>query len=206
MSEFQPIVTQYGGDIEATLITDQQAMAAGLTPSIYRGANAYLHIKFANTPTPMDADMTDAPGEYIGLCADQNQIAPTSANLYVWNRANYATEEAKRVQAETGRTAAESSRATAEEVRNSAEIGRAQAEQGRVEVESGRAMAEKDRVSVENNRRSAEEARVLAEAARSGAEQSRVSAESARVAAETQRAALGLTMIDGKLCVEVKRE
>ncbi|MEF9895076.1 MAG: hypothetical protein RR843_04805 [Clostridia bacterium] len=52
----------------------------------------------------------------------------------------------------------------------------------------------------------AEADRVTAETARATAEQSRVSAESARVAAETQRAALGLTMIDGKLCVEVKRE
>ncbi|HIV29012.1 MAG TPA: hypothetical protein IAA64_13700 [Candidatus Ornithocaccomicrobium faecavium] len=96
--------------------------------------------------------------------------------------------------AESARASAEQGRVTAEQGRVTAETARANAEDDREEAETARVNAEDDRVEAETDRATAEQGRVTAE-------QGRVSAEQQRVAAENERAALGISVVDGALCV-----
>ena len=96
--------------------------------------------------------------------------------------------------AESARASAEQGRVTAEQGRATAETARANAEDDREEAETARVNAEDDRVEAETDRATAEQGRVTAE-------QGRVSAEQQRVAAENERAALGISVVDGALCV-----
>lgn len=130
--------------------------------------------------------------------------------------------ETLRKQAESARSRAETNRVETEKLRVSAETARAQAEQSRVNVES-------QRVNAETNRANAEHSRSEAETNRVNAEQSRADAESLRVTAESKRAtdtaaslkkiddtvkkysyidecidlqkAMGITVVDGCLCM-----
>lgn len=133
---------------------------------------------------------TEAAG--TALSAHASQLAQIDACEAATTAANTATSTAN---------AAEALRASAESGRVSAESARVSAETGRASAESARVTAEADRVTAEGARASAETARASAEGARVTAENSRVEAEAARVTAETERAALGFSVVDGKLCI-----
>lgn len=137
------------------IINEAQALSAGINPAIFRGSNAYLHIRFAPVESPADAQIGVTPDEFIGLCASHRAEAPTDAASYIWVRINYES-------AEEGRVAAEQARVTAEQ-------GRSQTERERATAEAGRATTEQERARAEQGRTTAETARTEAEAAREAA-------------------------------------
>lgn len=137
------------------IINEAQAISAGINPAIFRGSNAYLHIRFAAVGNPTDDQISETPDEFIGLCANHEATAPTDAASYIWARINYAGAEAARVEAEQGRVTAEQGRGVAEQNRATAEQGRAEAEQNRVTAEQGRETSEAARVAAENAREAA---------------------------------------------------
>lgn len=152
--------------------------------------------------------------------AEQSRVDAESSRVAV---------DAKRVDAEKARVSAESQRVTTESSRVSAESKRVEAEKARANAESQRVTAESSRTSAESNRTSAERQRAEAETGRINAEQSRSDAESLRVSAESKRAtdtaaslktiddtvkkysyidecidlqkSMGITVIDGCLCM-----
>ena len=50
------------------------------------GASSYVHIKYAPVASPSDSQMTEEPGEYIGICTTDSPTAPTSASDYAWSK------------------------------------------------------------------------------------------------------------------------
>lgn len=50
------------------------------------GTSTYTYIKYAPTADPSDAQMTDYPQAYVGLCTSDSPTAPTSASAYAWSR------------------------------------------------------------------------------------------------------------------------
>lgn len=134
-----------------------------------------------------------------------------------------------RKQNETARAKAETLRNQSETARVESEKTRVNAENARVQAEQSRASVESQRVSAESNRSSAERQRAENETGRINAEQSRMDAEALRVTAESKRAtdtaaslktidekvkkysyidecidlqkAMGITVVDGCLCM-----
>ncbi len=137
------------------IINETQAFSAGINPAIFRGSNAYLHIRFAPVAEPTDDQISVASNEFIGLCANHEATAPTDAASYIWERINYQSAEAARVDAEQARVTAEQGRATAEGNRATAEQGRDTAEQNRATAEQGRATSETARKEAEAAREAA---------------------------------------------------
>lgn len=137
--------------------------------------------------------------------------------------------EVHRTQSEESRVTAESKRVEVENTRVKSEQIRQSTEASRVNVENKRVETEKSRVSAESFRASAERQRAENETGRINAEQSRADAESLRVTAESKRAtdtaaslkkiddtvkkysyidecidlqkAMGITVVDGCLCM-----
>lgn len=137
--------------------------------------------------------------------------------------------EQSRVEHENARIDNEESRQSEERTRVESENTRVNAENARVQAEQSRASVESQRVSAESNRSSAERQRAEAETSRINAEQSRSDAEKLRVSAESKRAAdtaaslktiddkvkkysyidecidlqkaMGITVVDGCLCM-----
>ena len=58
-----------------------------------KGDNTYLHIKWANVPAPTDAQISDVPGDYIGVYAGNSAAAPTTAASYAWVKIKGETGE-----------------------------------------------------------------------------------------------------------------
>lgn len=50
------------------------------------GLNSYVHIKYSSVSNPTDAQMTEIPSDYIGICTDNNINDPTTASSYIWSR------------------------------------------------------------------------------------------------------------------------
>lgn len=50
------------------------------------GASAYVHIKYAPVANPTDAQMTETPSEYIGICTNATPTDPTMASSYQWSK------------------------------------------------------------------------------------------------------------------------
>lgn len=48
------------------------------------GTSTYVHIKYSLVPNPTDADLTETPSDYIGICHDSNVTDPTTASSYTW--------------------------------------------------------------------------------------------------------------------------
>ena len=48
--------------------------------------NAFIHIKYAETEPVQNADMQDAPNDWIGIYAGTGPTAPSNFNLYTWQR------------------------------------------------------------------------------------------------------------------------
>lgn len=130
--------------------------------------------------------------------------------------------ETARVNAETLRNQSENARVESEKARASAETARKQAEQSRINVENQRVSAETNRANAERQRAEAETSRINAEQSRSDAEKLRVTAESKRAtdtAASLKKIddtvkkysyidecidlqkAMGITVVDGCLCM-----
>ncbi|MEA4899332.1 MAG: hypothetical protein VB065_14110 [Eubacteriales bacterium] len=128
--------------LSVRILSDEQAMSAGINPAIFRGKNAYLHIRYAPNGSPMDDEIGTIPNEYIGLCTNDNPEAPTTADSYVWIHISHQNAEDARVAAEQARATAEQDRIAVESARVAAESDRASAEQGRVTAEAARETAE----------------------------------------------------------------
>ena len=50
------------------------------------GTSSYIHIKYAPVPNPTDAQITDTPSEYIGICVTNTTPDPTGASWYTWTK------------------------------------------------------------------------------------------------------------------------
>lgn len=50
------------------------------------GTSSYIHIKYAPVPNPTDAQITDTPSEYIGICVTTSSPDPTGASWYTWTK------------------------------------------------------------------------------------------------------------------------
>lgn len=50
------------------------------------GESSYVHIKYAPVANPTDAQMTETPSDYIGICTDHNLADPATASSYTWSR------------------------------------------------------------------------------------------------------------------------
>ena len=50
------------------------------------GSSSYVHIKYSDYENPTDEQMTETPGEYIGICVDGNPSDPTTASSYTWSK------------------------------------------------------------------------------------------------------------------------
>lgn len=48
------------------------------------GAQTYVYIKWSNDYPQSDADMTNTPSQYIGICSTTASTAPTSYTAYAW--------------------------------------------------------------------------------------------------------------------------
>ena len=48
------------------------------------GENSYVHIKYSAVANPTDADLTETPSDYIGICTDNTRTDPTTAASYTW--------------------------------------------------------------------------------------------------------------------------
>lgn len=49
-----------------------------------RGDSVFLHIKYSADLPTSDADMSDSPDNYIGLCTNADPIDPTAYTDYIW--------------------------------------------------------------------------------------------------------------------------
>ena len=50
------------------------------------GTSTYVHIKYSDVANPTDADLTETPSDYIGICHDSNLADPTTASSYTWSK------------------------------------------------------------------------------------------------------------------------
>lgn len=50
------------------------------------GTSTYVHIKYSAVGNPTDADLTEIPSDYIGICHDSNVNDPTTASSYAWSK------------------------------------------------------------------------------------------------------------------------
>ena len=50
------------------------------------GTSTYVHIKYSAVGNPTDADLTETPSDYIGICHDGNVNDPTTASSYAWSK------------------------------------------------------------------------------------------------------------------------
>lgn len=50
------------------------------------GTSSYVHIKYSAVASPTDAQISEEPNTYIGICVDENQADPTTANSYTWSK------------------------------------------------------------------------------------------------------------------------
>lgn len=50
------------------------------------GTSNFIHIKYSAYPNPTNAQMTEVPSDYIGICINSSQPDPTTASSYEWSR------------------------------------------------------------------------------------------------------------------------
>ena len=186
-------------------LTTAQALSAGIQTALYKGDAAYLHIRYAATATPADADLSTTPNDFVGFCANHEETAPTTASSYSWARINSASVqaavEAFMEAAQASARAAAASAATATQEATDAEQSATDAEAAQVAAQAAQAAAETARNAAQTAQTASETAQAAAEAAQanakaaeSGAEAdagaaaaSRTAADAAQAAAETAR-------------------
>lgn len=61
-------------------------IAYGVAKQGKSGESAYVHIKYSAVASPTDAQITEEPSEYIGICTDSNEKDPTTASSYKWTK------------------------------------------------------------------------------------------------------------------------
>ncbi|MEG1849950.1 MAG: hypothetical protein RR197_05270 [Oscillospiraceae bacterium] len=152
------------------------AQAADAARELFR----YIHVRYAASATPTDAQISATPNDFMGVALSASATAPINTSCYTWARINSAA-----IQTAVEQNAAEaaSSAAVALSTANQIvtdEAVRQAAERGRVSAEQGRASAESGRVSVEQGRATAEQKRASAESGRASAECTRAANETAR--------------------------
>lgn len=50
------------------------------------GSSNYVHIKYSAYPNPTDAQMSEVPSDYIGICVNDIIKDPDTANSYTWSK------------------------------------------------------------------------------------------------------------------------
>lgn len=50
------------------------------------GASNYVHIKYSAVANPTNAQMTETPNKYIGICVNATVEDPATANSYIWSK------------------------------------------------------------------------------------------------------------------------
>lgn len=50
------------------------------------GKSSYVHIKYSAYAAPTDAQISDTPDAYIGVCTDSTEKDPETASSYTWSR------------------------------------------------------------------------------------------------------------------------
>ena len=81
--------TDYGYVYKCTLIFAGGTLSNWTYEGCIKGANSYVHIKYAASSTPADADIhsTQQSGDkYIGVYSGNSSSAPTTASSYTWSK------------------------------------------------------------------------------------------------------------------------
>lgn len=50
------------------------------------GISSYVHIKYSSVANPTDAQITEIPNKYIGICVNKTVADPTTASSYTWSK------------------------------------------------------------------------------------------------------------------------
>lgn len=83
------IVRTTGDGTEGTIDTYTITYDNGTTSTfdVQNGEDSYIHIKYSETASPTDAQMTnDSNNRYMGVCVDQDAEAPTTSSSYNWTQ------------------------------------------------------------------------------------------------------------------------